>query len=186
MTHIFIHAWSQWHNVVVQLLNHVQPFVTPWTAACQASLPFTISQSFLKLIFIESVMPSNPLNVCHPLLLLASIFPSIRVFSNESVKYWSFSFSISLSNEYSELISFRIKIHVLKLNRMKERVKLKAAQSCLILCDTMDCTLPVHGILWARILEWVAISFLRGTSWPRDRTQVFYLAGRSEPPGNTC
>ena len=98
----------------VQLLSHVQLFVTPWTAACQASLSITNSQSLIKLISIKSVMPSNHLILCHPLLLLLSIFPSIRVFSNESVlrirwpKYWSFSFSISLSNEYSGLISFTI------------------------------------------------------------------------------
>ena len=88
--------------------------MTIWTAAHQASLSFTISRSLLKLMSIESVMPSNHLIHCHPLLLLHSIFPSIRVFCNESVlhirwpKYWSFSFSISLSNEYSGLISFRI------------------------------------------------------------------------------
>ena len=98
--------------VVVQSLSCVQLFVTPWTAACQASLSITISQSLLKLMSIESVMPSNHLILCHPLLLLPSIFPSIRVFSSESnphitwPEYWSFS--ISLSNEYSGLISFRI------------------------------------------------------------------------------
>ena len=87
---------------------------TPWIAACQASLSITNSLSLLKLMSIKSVMPSNHLILCHPLLLLPSIFPSIRVFSNESVlpircpKYWSFSFSISLSNEYSGLISFRM------------------------------------------------------------------------------
>ena len=87
---------------------------TTWTAACQASLSITSSQSLLKLMSIELVMPSNYLILCHPLLLLPSIFPSIRVFSNESVlyirwpKYWSFSFSISPSNEYSVLISFRM------------------------------------------------------------------------------
>ena len=86
----------------------------PWTAACQASLPITNSQSSLKLMFIESVMPSNHLILCRPLLLLPSIFPSIRVFSNESAlrsrgpKYWSFSFYISPSNEYSGLVSFRM------------------------------------------------------------------------------
>ena len=89
-------------------------FVTPWIAARQASLSITNSCSLLKLMSIESVMPSNHLILCHPLLLLPSIFPSIRVFSNESVlhirwpKYWSFSFSFSLSNEYSGLISFRM------------------------------------------------------------------------------
>ena len=100
--------------VVVQSLGDVQLFATPQTATHQASLSFTISQSLLKLMFIESVMPSNHLIFCFPLLLLPSIFPSIRVFSSESAlhirwpKYWSFSFSISPSNEYSGLVSFRI------------------------------------------------------------------------------
>ena len=98
----------------VQLLSHVLPSATPWTAACQASLSFTISWSFLTLTSIEWVMPSNHLILCCPLLLPPSVFPSIRVLSNESVlcirwsKYWSFSFNISLSNEHSGLISFRI------------------------------------------------------------------------------
>ena len=96
----------------VQLLSHVWLFVTPWTAACQASLSITNSWSLLKHVSIESVMPFNHLILCHPLLLLPSTSPIIRVFSNESVlrirwpKYWSFSFSISPSNEYSGLISF--------------------------------------------------------------------------------
>ena len=87
---------------------------TPWTAACQASLSITNSQSLLKLMSIELVMPSNHLILCCPLLLLLSIFPSIRVFSNETVlhnrwpKYWNFSFSISPTNEYSGLLSFRM------------------------------------------------------------------------------
>ena len=95
----------------VQSLSRVRLFVTPWTAAHQASLSITI---LLKLMSIESVMPSNHLILCHPLLLLPSIFPSIRIFSNESVlcirwpKYWSFSFSISPFSEYSGLISFRM------------------------------------------------------------------------------
>ena len=99
---------------LVQLLNHVQLFVTPWTTAHQASLSITNSQSLLKLMSIELVMPSNHLILSCPLLLLPSIFPSIRVFSKESVlhirfsKYWNFTFSISPSNEYSGLISFRI------------------------------------------------------------------------------
>ena len=98
----------------VQLLSCVQLFATPWTAAGQASLSITNSQSLLKLLSIESVIPSKHLILCHPLLLLPSIFPSIRIFSNESVlfirwpKYCSFSFSISPTNEYSGLISFRI------------------------------------------------------------------------------
>ena len=99
---------------VVQLLSHVQLISTQRTAAHQASLSITISLSLLKLISVESVMPSNHLILCRPLLLLPSIFPSIRVFSNESAlcirwpKYWSLSFSISPSNEYSGFISFRI------------------------------------------------------------------------------
>ena len=98
----------------VQSLSHVQLFSTLWTAARQASLSITNSQSSLKLMSTESVMPSNRLILCRPLLLPPSIFPSIRVFSNESVlhirwpKYWSFSFSVSLSNKYSGLISFRM------------------------------------------------------------------------------
>ena len=98
--------------VVAESLSYVQLFATPWTAARQVSLPF-ISQSWLKLTSIESVMPCNHPILCHPLLLLPSVFHSIRVFCDESalhirwLKYWSFSFSISPSNEYSRLISFR-------------------------------------------------------------------------------
>ena len=98
----------------VQSLSQVQLFATPWTAACQTYLSITNSQSLLKLMSIELVMPSNHLILCLPLLLLPSIFRSIRIFSNKSIlhirwpKYWSFSFSISPSNEYSGLISFRI------------------------------------------------------------------------------
>ena len=100
--------------VVVQSLSNVWLFVTPWTATCQASLSFTISWNLFKPISTESVMPSNHLILCLPLLLLPSIFPSIRVFSNELVlcirwpKYWNFTFSISPSNQYSGLTSFRI------------------------------------------------------------------------------
>ena len=100
--------------VVVQSLSHVQLFATPWTAAHQASLSFTISQSLFKLMSIRLVMPSNHLVLCHPLLLLPSTFPSIRIFSNELAlcirwpKDCSFSFSIRPSSEYSGLISYRI------------------------------------------------------------------------------
>ena len=108
-----------WRLIFVQVssyqsLSHVRLFATPWTAACQALLSITNSRSLPKLVFIESVMPSNHLILCCPLLLLPSIFSSIRVFSNESTlrmrwpKYWSFSFNISPSNEHSELISFRM------------------------------------------------------------------------------
>ena len=107
----------KWYDpllVVVQLLSCVWLFATPWTAARQACLSFTISQSLLKLKSTESMMPSNHLILCRPYLLLPSTFPSIMVFSNESalhirwLKYWSFSFSIIPSSEYSGLISFRI------------------------------------------------------------------------------
>ena len=100
--------------LLLDMLNRVQLSVIPWNAVCQASLSFTISQNFLKLMSIESLMLSNHLILCCPLFLLPSIFPSIRVFSSESIlhirwpKYWSFSFSISPSHEYSGLISFRI------------------------------------------------------------------------------
>ena len=126
---------------------------TPWTVAHQASLSSTISWSLLKLMSIELVMPSIHLILCHHLLLLTSIFPSIRIFSNESAlcircpKYWSFSFTISPSSEYSELITFAVA---------------ESLQSCPALCDPMDCSLPgsfVHGIFQARVLEWVAIAF---------------------------
>ena len=97
----------------VQLLSRVRLFATPWNAACQASLSITNAQSLLKLMSVNLVLPSNHLILCHSLLLLPSILPNIRVFSNESVlrirwpKYWSFIHNISPSNEYSGLISFR-------------------------------------------------------------------------------
>ena len=100
--------------VVIQSLSHAWLFMTPWVAAGQASLSITNSQSLLKLMSTESVMPKNHLILCHPLLLMPLLFPCIRVFSNESVlcirqpKYWSFSFSLSPSNEYSGLMSFSI------------------------------------------------------------------------------
>ena len=111
---ILLHTFSFANIKKVQLLSCIQLFVTPWTAECQASLSITNSQSLLKFMYIESVTPSNHLILCLSLLLLPSILPSIRVFSNESVlhvrwpKYGSFSFSISPSSEYSGLISFRM------------------------------------------------------------------------------
>ena len=108
---ILIHSHT--HNQSVQSLSCVRLFATPWTAACQASLSIANSQSLLKLMSIELVMPSNHLILCHP-LLPSSIFPRITVFSNQSVlrirwpKYWSFSFNISPSSEHSGLISFRM------------------------------------------------------------------------------
>ena len=138
----------------VQLLSRVQLFATPWTAACQASLSITNSRSLLKLMSIESVMPSNHLILCRPLLLLPSIFPSIRVFSNESVhcirwpKYWSFSFIISPSNEYLGLISFRM-----------DWLDLLAVQG------TLKSLLQYHGskasILWRSAFFIIQLSIVR-------------------------
>ena len=104
--------WLQFSSV--QLLSHIRLFLTPWTAARQPPLSIINSQSFLKFMSIESVMPTNHLILCHPLLFLPSILPSMRVFSNDSIlqirwpKYWSFSFSISPSNEHPGLITFRM------------------------------------------------------------------------------
>ena len=113
-------VFTFWTNFVVQSLSHSRLFVTPWMAAHQDSLSFTTSWSLFKLMSIELVMPSNHLVLCHPPLLLPSIFPSIRIFSNELAlpirwpKYWNFGFSISPSNENSGLISFRIDwLHIL-------------------------------------------------------------------------
>ena len=174
--------------VAVQSCSHVQLFVTPWIAACQASFSFTISGNLFKLMSIELMMPSNHLILRCPLLLLPSICPSIRAFSNESAlwirwpKYWSFGFSISPSNEYSGLISFRIdrfdhstiamvKFYVSALlghgaqlsgQTPSAAAAAKSLQLCPTLCDPIDVSppgSPVPGILQARTLEWVAISF---------------------------
>ena len=112
--HYLFPIWSYIQFSSVQSLSHVQLFATPWTAVHQASLSITNSRSLLKLMSIELVTPSNHFILCRPLLLLSSVFPSIRVFSNELVfcigwpKYWSFRFSINPSNEYSGLVSFRM------------------------------------------------------------------------------
>ena len=158
-------------NTVSSVAQSCPTFATPWTAARQASLSITNSWSSLKLMSIESVMPSNHLIFCHPLLFPPSIFPSIRVFSNELVllirwpKYWSFS--ISPSHEYSGL----------PVNAEPPCfVCAKSLQSCLTLCNPMDHSLPgpsVLGILQARILEWVVMPSSRGSSRPRDRTRVY-------------
>ena len=135
------------------MLSHVQLFAIPWTAAHQASLSFTISWNLLKLMSIESVMLSNHLILCRPLLLLSSIFPSIKVFSNESVlcirwpKFWSFSFSINPSNDYPGLISFKI--------------------DCFDLCAVQGTlkSLPQHHSSKASILQHSA-SFIVQLSYP--------------------
>ena len=112
--YIYIMLYIHHKFSTAQLLSRVRLFATSWTAAIQASLSIINSWSFLKLVFIESVMPSNHLILCHPLILLSSIFPSIRVFFSELVLhirwpvYWSFTFIISPSNEYSGLICFRM------------------------------------------------------------------------------
>ena len=117
--------------------------MTPWTAARQTSLSFTISQSLLKLMSIESVMPSSHLILCCPLLLLPLIFPSIRVFSNESVlhirwpKYWRFSFSISLSNEYSWLISFRMDWFDLLAVQVTQESAPICSKALILLCSAL-------------------------------------------------
>ena len=122
--------YSHYNNSIqsIQLLSRVRLFATPWTAARQASLSITNSQSPPKHMSIESVMPSNHLILCHPLLLLPSIFPSIRVFSNESTlhirwpNYWSFSFNISPSNEHPGLISLRMDwLDLLALQRIRQK-----------------------------------------------------------------
>ena len=127
----------------VQSLSCLQLFVTPWTAACQVSLSITNSHSLPKLMSIESVMWSNHLILCHPLLLLSSIFPSIRVFSNESAlhirwpKYWSFSFNISPSNEHSGLISFRMDwLHLLAVQgTLKSLLQHHSSKASILWCS---------------------------------------------------
>ena len=129
--------------ISVQSLSRVWLFTTLWTAAHQASLSITNLQSLLKLMFIESVMPSNHLILYCPLLLLPSIFPSIRVFSNKTVlhirwpKYWSFSFSISPSNEYSGLISFRVDLFDLLAVRgtLKSLLQHHSSEASIIRCS---------------------------------------------------
>ena len=129
----------------LQLLSRVQLFATPWTAARQASLSITNSRSLLKLMSIELVMPSSHFILCHPLLPLCSIFPSIRVFSNESVlcircpKYWSFSFSISPSSEYSGLILFRIWLDLLAVQgTLKSLLQHHSSKASILWCSAWN------------------------------------------------
>ena len=179
-----VHSAQAWHFVVVVVrsLSCVSLSANPWTAASQASLAFTISWSLFKFMSIESVMLSNHLILCQPLLFLPSIFPSIRVFSNESVlcikwpKYWSSSFSISPSSECSGLISFRMDW----LDLLAIPGTLKSLLECVHVymreCSlsgvglfatlwTVACqTSLFHGISQARILKTVAISSSRGST----------------------
>ena len=127
----------------VQSLSRVRLFVTPWTAACQASLSITNSWSSPKPMSIELVMPSNHLILCHPLLLLPSMFPSIRVFFNESAlpirwpKYWSFNFNISPSNEHPALISFRMDLLDLLVvqGTLKSLLQHHSSKASILLCS---------------------------------------------------
>ena len=162
------YSHSMHTSQTVQPLSHVRLFVTPWTAACQASLSITNSQSLLKLMSIASVMPSNHLILCRPLFLPPSIFPRIRVFSSEPAlrirwpKYWSFSLSIRPSNEYSGLTYFQFS---------------SAAQSCPTLCDPMNCStpgLPVHH----QLPEFTQTHVHR----VRDATQPSHALSSPSPP----
>ena len=156
------HNWATKHRTQtfssVHRLSHVQLFATPWIAARQASLSITISRSLLKLLSIELVMPSNHLILCRPLLLSPSIFPSIRVLSNDLVlhirwpKYWSFSFSINPSNEYSALISFRmdwLDLHAVQ-RTLKSLLQLHSSKASIFLCSPFFIIQLSHPYMTAR------------------------------------
>ena len=167
-------------SVVVQLLSCVQLFVNPWTAAHQASLSFTISQSLLKLMSIESVMPSNHLILCHPLLLLPSVFPGSRVFSNESalcirwLKYWSFSFSPSI--KYSGLISFRIDWFNLLAAQgtLKSLLQHHSSQASILRCSTFFVVQLSHPY----ITTGKAIALIRWTFVGKVMSLLFNVLSR--------
>ena len=153
-------------------LSVLSDSATPWTEAHQASLSFTISWSLLKLTSIESMMTSNHLSLCRPILLLPSIFPSIRVVSNEIAlcirwpKYWSFSFTISPSNLYSGLISFRIDWFDL----LAVQGALKSHLQHVSKASNFQCSIF--------FIEWIAISYARGSFWPTNWTWVSWNVGR--------
>ena len=143
------------HFGSVQSLSHVRLFVTPWPVARQASLSITNSWSLLKLMPIELVMPSNHLIFSHPLLLLPLIFPSIRVFSNESVlhmrgpKYWSFSFSISPSSEYSGLISFTMDwLDLIAVQGTLKNLQHHGSKTSILLHSVFFIEKKLFGIIW--------------------------------------
>ena len=200
--------------VAVQSLRQFTLFVMPQTETLQVPLSFTISGSLLIFMSTDSMMLCKHFILCQPLLLLPSVFPQIRVFSNESdlhlrwPKFWNFS--ICPSNEYSGLISCRHDwFNLLAVQSLLQHynskpsilqrsvffmvqlshpyrtngksMKVKVAQLGLTLCDPMDCSPPgssIHGIFQDKNLEWVAISFSRGSSWPRDQTHVSLIVGR--------
>ena len=136
--------WKYLWYYVVQWLSPVWLFEAPWTAARQASLSFTVSRSLLRLLSVESLVPSNHLILCGPLLLLPSIFPSIKVFSSELAvrirwpKYWSFSFTINSSNEYSGLVSFRIDRfdHLAVQGTLKRLLQHHTLKASILWCST--------------------------------------------------
>ena len=153
-THILIKLLACLSSV--QTLSCIRLFATPWTAACQASLSITNSRTLLKLMSIKSVMPSNHLILCHPLFLPPSIFPSIRVLSNESVlrirwpKYWSFSLSISPANEYSGLISFRMDwLDLLAVQgTFKSLLQHHSSKASILWCSAFFIVQPPHCDTW--------------------------------------
>ena len=163
---------------VVQSLSHVLLFAVPKSAAHQASLSFNISHSFLKLMSIESVMPSNHLILCHPLLLL-SIFPSIRVFSNESAlqimwpKYWSFSFSISPSSDYSGLISFRTDLFALQGN-LRNLLQHLSSNTSIVQCSAFFMVHLSHPYM----TTWKTITFTRWTFVSKVMSLLFNMLSK--------
>ena len=154
----------------VQSLSRVRLLVTPWTAARQVSLSITNSQSLLKLMSTESVMPSNHLTLCRPLLLSPSIFPNIRVFSNESAlcirwpKYWSFSFNIRPSNEYSGLISFRMHwLDLLAVQRtLKSHLQHHSSKASILRCSAFFIVQLSHPFMTTgkttALTKWTSVS----------------------------
>ena len=166
--------------IVVQSLSHVWLSVIPWTAECQASLSLSISQSMIKLMSIELVMPSNHFILCHSLLLLPSIFPSIRVFYSESAlhirrpKHWSFSFNISPSNEYSGLISFRIDwLDLLAVQEtLKSLLQHYSSKASIVWCSAFFTVLLSHPYVTTR--KTIAL-----TKWTFVGKVVFLLFIRS-------
>ena len=176
-----IFAWN-FSLVAVQLLHHVRLLATQWIAARQASLSITISLSLLKLMSIELVMPSNHLTLCFPVLLLPSVFPSIRVFSQWAGCSHQADKVLELQLQHESfqwIFGVDFLWNWLVWTACFPVVVLLVTQSCLFL--TPDCSSPhssVHGILQARVLGWVAIPFFKGSSWPRDWTQGSCMAGR--------
>ena len=190
-----IWSWLIILFVVLQSLSRVWPFATPWTAVRQAFLSFTICRSLSKLKSTESVMPSNQLVLCHPLVLLPSIFPSVRVFSNELVlhirrpKYWRFSLSISPSSEYSGLTSFRIDSEKVmaphsstlawKIPWIEEPGRLQYMGSLRVGHDWATSLSPFTFMHWRRKWQPTTV-FLPGESQGRESLVGWCLWGRTE------